>query len=213
MKFIAIVVTLAALGCASRQKVETPDPPPPAPERQPAKSSAPKPAPKAAPQQRASRKQVELSRGYAMLYELVSKQSGLDRALIIGGGMDAESKSLIREIAQASERAAARIKNFTRADPSLALKNRGLPEVEVRARAEIESSLKGRLLFAGKNFEVRLLLAQNDATEYGAALAQEMAKLDPHRERRAWLKEFAEHYGKLRQRVEERLTVRSESGK
>ena len=206
MKFIAIVVTLAALGCASRQAVETPDPPPPAPERrQPVNNSAPKPA---ATPQRPSREQVELSHGYAMLYELVSKQSGLDRALIMGGGMDAQSKSLIREIAEASDRAAAKIKAFAGADPSLALKDRGLPEVEAKARAEIESSMKGRLIFAGKDFEVRLLLAQNDATEYGAALAGELAKYDTDRERRAWLKEFAEHYAKLRQRVEQRMTVR-----
>lgn len=150
-----------------------------------------------------------VSEGYALLYELVSKQSGLDKALVMGG-MGTDGKALIREIAEASKSAAAKIEAFAKADASLDLKHTALPEVEVRARSATESAATKHLLFAGKEFELRLLVTQADATEYGRMLAKELREVDQDRERRAWLKEFSAQYGKLRDRVEGRLTVRKD---
>ena len=203
MKFVAIIALLTALGCVGPRSTQSP--PPRDSQAPPTTGKTSRETPSA---QQPDRKQSQISEGYAMLYELVSKQTGLDRALVLGGGMNDQTKALIREIADVSKQAVAKIRGFAQADPSLGLKQTGLPEVELKARAEIESSITRRLLFAGKNFEVRLLLSQSDATEYGAALARELAERDADPQRRAWLKEFADRYGKLRERVEQRLTVR-----
>src|SRR5688500_16513041 len=79
-------------------------------------ASPPKPPPGAD-----SPRALELSHGYAILYDLVSKQSGLGRALIIGGGMSEPTKALIREIAEASREATGRIKAFADVDASVVL--------------------------------------------------------------------------------------------
>jgi hypothetical protein len=180
---VMLVLALSAAGCATTQRLEPVD-------------GSPSP------------QQVEISRGYAALYDLVSRQSGLGRALILGSGMDPETKDLVRAISEASREATTAIESFARSDAQLVLTDRGLPQVDAEARAASEAATTSRLLFAGGRFEVRLLVAQVQATDYGHALAKELSQRDTDPTRRTWLRQFAERYGQFRQKVEDRLAVR-----
>ena len=152
--------------------------------------------------------QVQLAQGYALLHELVSKQSGLDQSLILGGGMSDETRALIREIDATSEEATEKVRSMAQAAPWIDLRTLGLPEAEAGSRRHMEAGVTRRLLFAGKDFELRLLLSQVDATGYGEALAIALEKMEKDRERREWLRGFAQEYAGYARRVEGRLAVR-----
>lgn len=151
-----------------------------------------------------------LSSGYALLHELVDKQSGVGQALILGGGMSEQTKTLVKEIAQTSKEAAQSIKAFSQADPTLRLDDKDLPWVEQKLREEEESQTTSRMVFAGKKFEFCLLLSQVKSMPYGALLAEQLASIEQNKERREWLKRFAKQYGSYRDRAEERLMLRGD---
>lgn len=153
---------------------------------------------------------ARLSGGYALLYELVDKQSGVGQALILGGGMSEKTKSLIREIAQSSKVAAQTLKNFAEQDPALRLDDAQLPWVEQKSREAEESQTTSRMLLAGKKFEFRLLLSQTKSMPYGSLLARELAAIESNRDRKQWLTAFAKEFDSYRDRAEERLAVKEE---
>ena len=152
--------------------------------------------------------QLRVSQGYALLYELVSKQSGLDKVFVLGGGVSDETRALILEIDAASEQAAVMIPSFAESDPWIDLRTSGLPTAEVESRQSAEASITRRLLFAGKEFELRLLLSQAEATGYCESLARSIASMDHDPRRRKWLSEFADSCERYARRVEGRLAVR-----
>lgn len=152
--------------------------------------------------------QIQLSHGYALLYELTNKQSDLDKALFLGGGMSDAAKQLIRDIDAASERAAEQIRQFADVEPWMELSDLGLPEAEIGSRRAIEKLTTRRLLFSGGAFEFRLLLSQADATQYGVSLAESLREMDNHAGRRAWLEEFSSEYKSLFEKVEAQLSAR-----
>ena len=152
-------------------------------------------------------KPSQLSNGYGLLYELVSKQADLNKALMLHDAGD-ETRDLIEQIAQSSRVATEKLELFARADPGLTLGNTGLPRIDTNARNAEESSQTWRLLFSEGVFELRLLLTQVSATSYGANLADELESLDPDPERRAWLLRFAEEYRAFHERVEFRLALK-----
>ncbi len=145
------------------------------------------------------------AQGYALLYALVSKQAGVDKSLVVGT-MGDPTKSLVKQIAQVSGEAVQQLKQWSQAD-GWDLKQTGLPAVERAARESEESRTTRDLLFAGKKFELRLLISQSSATSYGWHLARELAKMEGDETRKAWLDGFAERYEDLHKRVEQCLSV------
>ena len=77
-------------------------------------------------------------------------------------------KTLISDISRASSAAYSRIEEFGKSNPYLNLKNEGLPLAELATRKSI-STMKTRLLLhnKGAEFELQLLLSQNEALVYG----------------------------------------------
>lgn len=183
-RYLWVAVAVMAAACASTQaRKKPPDPQDPA--------------------------VIQLSRGYALLYELVSKQTGLSKALI-RGGVNEEGKALIHEITAESRDAAEKIKGMAKTDPSINLDDKGLPKAEEKARDLDESWVTGHLLFSSGRFELRLMLSQIDATEYGAFLAKATAGIEKDDSRKKWLKDFADRYMKFRDRIEDRLALKGE---
>lgn len=152
----------------------------------------------------------ELNDGYHLLHELVSKQKRVSTALIIPFKKVSDpSRTLIKEIAQVSTEATQQLEAFAKSDPSLQLDAGMLSPIEKATRQDIESVASRRILGAGGNdFELQLLVAQVDATDYGAALARQLAEVDNNAERSQWLRDFAAKYEQFRQRAIERLSVK-----
>ena len=138
--------------------------------------------------------------GYSLLYELVSNESGVDGIFIIKTASP-KTVELIRTIADVSRQAVKKLHSFTEIDSRLVLDQTGLPQVESATRAAIESKISRQLLFAGDDFELRLLLTQLEATHYGAALANQLAQIDDNERRSQWLVEFAKQYNDLYEKL------------
>jgi hypothetical protein len=145
--------------------------------------------------------------GYSLLYELMSKQRELDGIFMIKSASDA-TKQLARDISGTSNTAARRLEQWAKANPAHGIRQPNLPAVEVDARAKIEEQTTVSLLTAGDDFELRLLLTQVDATNYGAALASVLAASDSNVQRAQFCTELAEQYTALNQRVRQRLALR-----
>ncbi len=82
--------------------------------------------------------------------------------------------------------------------------------METATRERIASDKTEILLgSSGEAFEVNLLLAQAEGTNYGAALARTLAEYERDADRRGWLNETGKHFSSLRQQVVERLTTQN----
>lgn len=147
---------------------------------------------------------ARLSSGYSLLHDLVMKQRGVDKILLIKSVSD-PTADLIREIAQLSGQAQNRIKAYADEDDHIGLDRSALPQIEQATRDAIESATAKRLLFISPWFELDLLLTQYEATKYGGFLARQLAKLDPSEARRQWLDQFSEGYQRQHERVVARL--------
>lgn len=151
---------------------------------------------------------VQLSHGYSLLYSLVSKQSNLDKALILKSPSE-PTRKIIKQVAETSAAAKRQLDELAKLNPALVLNDEGLPAIETSTRAAIESATSKQLLFGGDSFELRLLLTQVEATRYGAALARQLAAADPDPARVSWLTAFAQQYEDLNRDVLARLAVRT----
>jgi hypothetical protein len=152
-------------------------------------------------------KLLRLNHGYTLLYELMGKQSDVDKILILRDASE-PTQAVIHEIAAACTNAKKQLEVFAKGDPQLHMDLKDLPEAEVDTRAAIQSATTKKLLL-GSGFELKLILTQVSATEYGAFLARTLADLDPDKVRVAWLKELEKNLQDLYQKVVGRLAVRS----
>jgi hypothetical protein len=119
------------------------------------------------------------SRGYALLYALMSQEKQLSRLLAIKSERD-DFGALVQDIADTCERAHARLEELAEADPSLDLENTGLPPAEIDARKGIQSARTKQLLAAsGEEFEIQLALMQNEALTYASHLTEVLARAEP----------------------------------
>jgi len=154
----------------------------------------------------ATERQRELASGYSLLYELVHKQSRLGGILILKSATD-ETKDVIEQIARVSTDAKEKISAFAQEDENLGLDHANLPVLERGTRDAIESATGKGLLFAGESFELKLLLTQTEATNYGSFLARTLAGVEENAQRKQWLSDFAQSYGELHEKVVGRLGV------
>jgi len=137
------------------------------------------------------------SEGYTLLYDLLSKESDVDKLLLIKAETPAVN-TLMKNIAAACSNGAAKLEEFAQAEPTLNLKLVSLPAAELETRKSIESGRARALLFAsGKELEVRLLLSQAEGMSYGAHLAAVLARREEHPARKSHLEYISEELGKL----------------
>jgi hypothetical protein len=138
--------------------------------------AAPEPAPRAA----SSR-----DHGYALLYALMGQQKHVSKLLIVKGERD-DLDDLIQQIAETSEAAHEALEELAEDDPSFDLDDTGLPAAEVETREAIADTRTAQLLeSSGGEFELQLLLAQNEALVYATHLCEVLARAEPDRARLA----------------------------
>lgn len=151
-------------------------------------------------------KLLRLNHGYSLLYELMGKEGDVDKILILRDA-SAPTQEVIHQIATFCTTAKKQLDTFPERDPQLQLTLKDLPEAEVDTRAAIEWATTKKLLL-GSGFELKLILTQVSATEYGAFLCQTLVDLDPDKERKVWLKDMAKGLLDLHHRIVDRLTVK-----
>jgi hypothetical protein len=133
-----------------------------------------------APEPAAERPASPASRhGYALLYTLMSQEKNVSKLLIIKRERE-DFAALIGDIAETAGRAHERLDELAEADPSLDLEDTGLPRAELETREAIQSTRTKQLLTeSGEEFEIQLMLAQNEALTYALHLAEVLARAEP----------------------------------
>jgi len=139
--------------------------------------------------------------GYALLFELLGDEKNVSKLLIIKRERP-ELRDLIRDVAQRCGTAHEELERFAKADPALNLKTNGLPAVEVGTRDAIGKTKAKQLLNeSGKEFELRLLIAQHEALTYGSHLAAAIAKAEANSQRAQFLRRLSSDLEVLENRV------------
>lgn len=117
--------------------------------------------------------------GYALLHEILGQERQVSMLLVIKGERDALER-VIDEIAETCGDAYERLEELGEADPRLELRDTGLPAEERRARELVAATRRDALLAAsGRELELQLLLAQNEALSYAAHLADAISRSEP----------------------------------
>ena len=142
-----------------------------------------------------------LNQGYGLLFDLMGDEKNVSKLLIIKRERE-ELNTLIKEIAHACNEAHKQLEKMDKSDPALDMKNRGLPYYEVKSREAIAKT-KGKQLLTekGKDFELHLLLSQNEALTYGYHLAGVLRVGESNPERARFLEELSVQLEKLQGRV------------
>ncbi len=139
--------------------------------------------------------------GYALLSELLGDEKNVSKLLIIKRER-AELRDLIRDIAQRCGTAHEELERLAKGDRSLHLKTNGLPAVEIGTRDAIgKTKAKQLLTESGKEFELRLLIAQHEALTYGSHLAGTIAKRETNAQRTQFLRRLSSDLEVLENRV------------
>jgi hypothetical protein len=139
--------------------------------------------------------------GYALLFGLLGDEKDVAKLLVIKRER-AELRDLIKSIGETAGRAHKQLEDFAKADRSLNLTKQGLPPAEATTRASIARAKgKGLLTEGGKEFEVQLLLSQNEALTYGTHLAETIAKAENNPERTRYFQRLAAELNQLQHKV------------
>src|SRR6185436_19382267 len=100
-----------------------------------------------------------------------------------------ELKEVSKAISHTAGEAHKQLEKFGKADTSLNLKDKGLPAAETTTRESISKAKAKELLTdKGKDFELKLLLSQNEALGYGEHLALTAAEKETSPERLRFLR-------------------------
>ena len=141
----------------------------------------------------------------ALLFDLLGDEKNVSKLLIIKRERP-ELKALINEISQRTGKAHKELEEFAKSDRSLNLKDMGLPAAEVLTRKAIAKTRAKELLTeSGKDFELHLLLAQNEALTYGGHLATIAANSDTVTNRHQMLQQLSTDILQLQRKTVEML--------
>jgi hypothetical protein len=131
------------------------------------------------------------NQAHALLFGLLGDERNVSKLLIIKRERP-EMRALIQEISERAGKAHKELEAFAKSDRTLNLKDQGLPNAEVHTRNAIAKARAKELLTeSGKEFELRLLLTQNEALTYGAYLAATAAASDTDPARRQMLQQLS----------------------
>lgn len=143
--------------------------------------------------------------GHALLFGLLGDEKNVSKLLIIKRERP-ELRALITEISERAGKAHKEFEAFAKSDQTLNLKNQGLPGAEVLTRSAIAKTRAKELLTeSGKEFELRLLLTQNEALTYGAYLAATAAANDTAANRRQMLQQLSNDLLQLQKKTVDML--------
>jgi hypothetical protein len=142
---------------------------------------------------------------HALLFGLLDDEKNVSKLLIIKRERP-ELRALINEISERAGKAHKELEAFAKSDRTLNLKDQGLPGPEVVTRNAIAKARAKELLTeSGKEFELRLLLSQNEALTYGAYLAATAAASDTLAHRHQMLQQLSSDLLQLQKKTVDML--------
>lgn len=150
---------------------------------------------------------LRLDHGYALLLDLLADESKVADILAIKSPSE-PTAVLLRDISAAAKAGEAGLRPLLSGPPAISTETTGLPIIETDARNRIANRETVALLLAGgDSFERRILLTQDKACGYLAALAASLATADPESDRRERLEALSSTFDRLAARVRDRLEV------
>ena len=150
--------------------------------------------------------EATLSHGYALLQGVLRDESNVTLVFGVKHGPE-ETEALVRRISDAAANADRAIRASAELAPSVSLGEGGLPLVEVSARNIIANQQAAGLLFAGSSFEVRLLLTQQKACEYVAALAASLEAVDENEARQDMLRGISQQFTGFEREIRTQICI------
>lgn len=154
------------------------------------------------------RAKEDLSEGYALLYDLVSKEKQASRLSIIKT-LSPELKSLLERISDTSKVTSKELDTLARMDPPLNLKVTHLPRMEQAARDSIDKETTKQLLHStGVDLEFNMVSSQLAAMNYAAHLARSLAIVETHPRRKEFLQRTDRQFSELHGQVYKMLFTR-----
>ena len=137
------------------------------------------------------------AQGYYTLKKILDQESNLSKVLII---KDPKTgiENFMKRVSEVSGKYNNELDQWFKQDPSLVAKSDGFPPIERKARNGIESATtKSMLLTGDKNFEVRVLVSQIQATDYLRNTFEALEETETSEKRKGRLKAGKEDYEKL----------------
>ena len=150
----------------------------------------------------------DISEGYALLYDLLSKekQSSL---LSIFKEESPELKSLLERISETSKATATELEILARLNPPLNLKVTHLPRIEQAARDSIDKETSKEILHSkGVALEFNMVSSQLAGMNYAAHLARSLAVVETNPRRKEFLQRTDRNYSKLHGQMYKMLFAR-----
>lgn len=150
----------------------------------------------------------DLSAGYALLYEVASKQKRSNLLSLIKKETP-EVKALLGRISETSKATADELETLAKASPPLDLQLTQLPRIERATRDSIEKETsKGVLVSKGLDLEFAMLSSQLAGLNYAAHMARSLALVETGPARKDFLQQTDRRYSELRDQVYKMIFTR-----
>jgi hypothetical protein len=151
---------------------------------------------------------AERSEGYALLYDLVSKEKHSSLLSIIKKESP-ELQSLLERIAETSKVTARELETSATLDPPLSLKATHLPRIEQAARESIDKETSKEILHSkGVDLEFNMISSQLAGLNYAAHLARSLAVVETNPRRKQFLQRTDHKFSELHGEVYKMLFTR-----
>ena len=155
-----------------------------------------------------SRAKEDLSEGYALLYDLVSKEKQASQLSLVKT-ISPELKSLLERISETSKVTAKELETLARVDPPLDLKATHLPRIERAARESIDKETTKQILRStGVDLEFNMVSSQLAAMNYAVHLARSLAAIETTPRRKEFLLQTDRKFSDLHGQVYKMLFTR-----
>lgn len=147
------------------------------------------------------RAKEDLSEGYALLYDLASKEKQSSQLSIIKT-ISPELKSLLERISETSKATAKELETLARINPPLNLEASHLPTIERAARDSLDKETTKQILRStGVDLEFNMVSSQLAAMNYAAHLARSLAVVETNPRRKEFLqrtdRKFSDLHGQV----------------
>jgi hypothetical protein len=153
-------------------------------------------------------KLFEISEGYALLYDLVSKEKQSSLLSIIKKESQ-ELTSLLERISETSKTTAKEMETLAKLDPPLNLKVTHLPRIEQAARESIDKETSKEILHSeGVHLEFNMVSSQLAGMNYAAHLARSLAVVEPNPQRKEFLHRTDHKFSELHRQMYNMLYTR-----
>jgi hypothetical protein len=151
-------------------------------------------------------KAFEMNEGYALLYDLVSKEKQSSLLSIIKK-VSPELKSLLERISETSKATAKELETLAKINPPLNLRSRICREWN-KLRAFHRQGYSKRFYTASVELEFNMVSSQLAASNYAAHLARSLAVIEANPRRKEFLQRTAHKYQELHSQVYKMLFTR-----